>query len=143
MHLGPGLWALTVQAIAETQPPHWVYPLPPQFVYFQSNNQPEIREQNFAVLMADAQVIGAVELPDGSTPPFTVTVSLHTDEGIGLRTAIDPADGSFDLSLPSGGYKVFVHPQDEAFVGPLIEPVVVPPNGMYDLGTLTLLPRDA
>ncbi len=141
--LTSGLWALTVKPITGTLPADWVYPQPPQLVYFQPNNQPEARTQDFTVVLADATVSGAVLLPDGVTPPaFTVTVSLHSDEGVGRSVDIAP-DGSFDLTLPNGDYKVTVFPHDEGYVGPAVEPINLPVNGIVDLGTLTLLARDA
>jgi hypothetical protein len=88
-------------------------------------------------------VVGVVQMPDSSVPPFTVTVGLYNDEGVGLRTQIDPSDGSFEAALPSGSYKVAIHPTDLGYVGPAVDPIVVPQNGNFDLGTLTLLPRDA
>ena len=82
-------------------------------------------------------------MPNGGTPPFTVTVALHSDEGVGRKVTIDPADGSFELKLPNGRYKVAVHPQDPGYIGPLVEPVALPPEGTLDLGSLSLLARDA
>jgi hypothetical protein len=68
---------------------------------------------------------------------------LHNDEGIGARTIISPASGAFDVAIPSGGYNVWVTPDDTGYMGPVVEPIQVPPNTIYDLGTLTLLERDA
>ncbi|MBN2394085.1 MAG: carboxypeptidase regulatory-like domain-containing protein [Anaerolineae bacterium] len=89
-------------------------------------------------------VTGTVVLPGGGTAmlPFTVTVSLYNDEGIGARTVVSP-DGDFDVAVPNGGYKVSVTPEDPSYMGPVVEPIQVPPNGTYDLGTLTLLEKDA
>jgi hypothetical protein len=142
LNLSRGLWALTVKPITDTLPADWVYPLPPQLVYFQFNNQPESRTQNFEVIIADATVSGAVELPGGATPTFTVTVGLHSDEGVGRRVDIE-ADGTFNLTLPNGGYKVAVFSHDPNYLGPAVAPINVPVNGAYDLGALTLLARDA
>lgn len=141
--LSRGLWALTVQPISTTVPADWVYPQPPQLVWFQHNNQPESREQNFTVILSDATVTGVVELPGGGTPTFTVTVGLHSSEGVGARSDIDPLDGSFELSVPNGGYKVNIHSHDPNYLGPIVAPINVPMNGSVDLGTLTLLARDA
>jgi len=143
LKLAPGLWALTVQAVEDTAPADWAYRLPPQFVFFRHDNQPEGRTQDFEVTLADATVSGVATLPDGSTPPFTVTVALHSDEGVGRKTSIDPADGSFELKVPNGRYKVSIHPQDPGYVGPIVEPVALPPDGTLDLGSLGLLARDA
>ncbi len=82
-------------------------------------------------------------MPDGvTTPPFTVTISLHNDEGVGVHTTMNP-DGSFSLAVPNGGYKVDVHPDEPAYLGPAVDPINVAPNGTYNLGVLTLLARDA
>ncbi len=143
LNLTPGLWALTVQPLTDTVPEDWVSPAPPQLIHFQHNNDPETHVQNFSVLTADAEVIGAVEMPDGAAPPFTVTVGLHNDEGIGRRTLIDPVDGTFALTIPNGGYKVAVHPEDPGYLGPVVEPVMVEPEGVLDLGILTLVAKDA
>ncbi len=143
MNLSPGLWALTIHKITDTMPVHWVNPSPPQLVFFHFNNDPESHQQDFTMLTADATVIGEVEMPGGGAPPFTVTVGLHNGEGIGNRTEIDPADGSFSLMVPHGGYKVAVHPEDPGYLGPVVDPIPVPPNGIYDLGTLALVAKDA
>ncbi len=142
LNLGPGLWALSVHPISDTQPSTWVFPAPPQMVFFHLNDQPESRQQDFTVQTADAHVIGRVTLPDGSPPPFTVTVALYNPEGVGRHTTIG-TDGAFQIDLPSGGYRVAVHPHDPGYLGPVMEPVQVPPGGTLDLGTLQLLARDA
>lgn len=142
MRLSDGLWALTVKPISTTVPAEWVYPNPPQLVHFQHNPTPEIKQVDFTVLTADADVIGTVEMPDGSAPPFTVTVSLHNNEGIGRGGVISPT-GEFDIAVPNGGYKVWVTPEDARYLGPAIDPIRVLPNATYDLGTITLLERDA
>jgi len=149
LRLSGGLWALTVKAISTTTPSEWVYPDPPQLVHFQHNLEPERKQVDFTVLTADAHVTGAVELPGGGTAalPFTVTVSLHNDEGVGRQAVITmttgAVSGTFDIAIPNGGYKVWVTPDDPGYMGPVVEPIRVPPEGTYDLGTLTLLERDA
>ncbi|MBU0702560.1 MAG: carboxypeptidase-like regulatory domain-containing protein, partial [Chloroflexi bacterium] len=143
LDLSDGLWALTVKPISTTTPSAWVYPNPPQLVHFQHNTEPEQKQMNFVVLTADALVSGAVELPGGGAPTFTVTVSLHNDEGIGRRDVISPTSGAFEIAIPNGGYMVWVTPDDPGYMGPVVEPIQAPPNGTYDLGTLTLLERDA
>lgn len=143
LDLAPGLWALTVKKVDDTSPSDWVFPDAPLLVYFQANNDPETRTQDFTVLTADVSVSGVVAMPDGSTPPFTVTVGFYSDEGVGVKLHIDPADGSFSARLPNGGYKVVIHPEDRGYVGPVVDPITLAPNGSLDMGTLTLLPRDA
>ncbi len=147
--LSDGLWALTVKVISTTTPSEWVYSDPPQLVHFQHNTKLERKQVDFTVLTADAHVVGAVELPGGGTValPLTVTVSLHNDEGVGRQAVVNLAtgavSGTFDISVPNGGYKVWVTPDDEGYMGPVVEPVRVSPNSTYDLGMLTLLERDA
>jgi hypothetical protein len=142
IRLSEGLWELTVKPISITVPAEWVYPRPPRLVHFQHTLTPETKQIDFTVLTADANVISTVEMPDGSAPPFTVTVSLHSDEGIGRRGVISPT-GEFDVAVPNGGYKVWVTPEDVRYIGPVTDPIRVPPNDTYDLGTITLLERDA
>ncbi|MEA3339621.1 MAG: carboxypeptidase-like regulatory domain-containing protein, partial [Chloroflexota bacterium] len=143
LDLSDGLWALTVKPISTTTPSEWVYTNPPQLVHFQHNAEPEQKQVDFVVLTADALVSGTVELPGGGAPTFTVTVSLHNDEGIGRRDVISPTSGAFEIAIPNGGYKVWVTPDDPGYMGPVVELIQVPPDGTYDLGTLTLLERDA
>ena len=143
LKLAPGLWALTVQSVDDSAPADWAYTLPPQFVFFRHDNLAESREQDFEVTLADATVSGVVSMPDGSTPPFTVTVALHSDEGVGRKALIDPVDGSFELKVPNGRYKVSIHPQDPGYVGPVVEPVTLPPEEAVDLGSVSLMARDA
>lgn len=144
LHLSDGLWSLSVRPITSTIPAEWIYPHPPQLVHFQHNLEPEHKQQDFLVLTADAAVSGTVAMPDGSPPPFTVTLSLRNDEGIGLHHVVEPGgDGAFNVALPHGGYKVWVRPEVPDYLGPIVEPIQVPPETTYDLGTLTLLERSA
>ena len=142
IRLSEGLWALTVKPITDTIPAHWVYPDPPQLVYFHHNTDPESRQVDFTVLTADATVTGTVLLPTGDPPTFTVHVSLRNDEGIGRGTDI-AADGTFTISVPHGTYKVHIRSADPQYVGPSVAPISLPPNSTYDLGILYLIERDA
>jgi hypothetical protein len=112
-------------------------------VHFQHNVLPEKKIQEFIVLTADAHVTGTVLLPDGSPPTFNVTVALGNDEGIGARALIDTGSGAFDVALPHGGYKVMVKSAHPDFLGPVLEPIWVPPSSAVDLGSLHLLEKNA
>ncbi len=146
LRLSAGLWAMTVKEISATTPSNWVYPQPPQLVHFQHNTEAEGKTQNFEVVIADSEVVGRVVLPAGSlTPgsdPFSVTVALFNDEGIGRRATV-PISESFSLQVPNGSYKVVVHPHHPQYLGPVIAPITVSPGETYDLGDLTLVARDA
>jgi len=144
LHLTEGLWTLTTQPISTTIPAHWIYPYGPQIVHFEHNKRPERKTVNFTVLTADSQVTGTVVLPGGGVPPFTVTVSLRNDEGIGRAQAIDPTSGDFDIAIPHGAYKVLVHAADPGYLGPAIDPIRVPPASTYAFTSpITLLERNA
>lgn len=143
MNLTSGLWSLTVQMMTNTVPSEWVNPEAPRLVHFKFDDDPESKVEDFTVLTADATVKGRVEMPDGATPPFTVTVGLHNDEGIGLRVRVNPQDGSFEHRVANGGYKVSVRPLDRNYAGPQIDPIRVEPEGMTDLGIITLVAKDA
>jgi hypothetical protein len=143
LQLSPGLWAVTVKPVTDTTPSDWVFNLPPQFVFFRMDRLPQVENLDFTVITADASVSGVVVMPDGSPPPFTVTIGLMDNEGIGRRVETPAGDGSFDISLPNGGYKVFVNPQDAGYVGPQLDPIQLAPQGHLDLGNIPLLPRDA
>jgi hypothetical protein len=143
IHLSEGLWSLTVKPISTTLPADWIYPYGPQLVHFQHDTSNETKIVNFSVLTPDSNVVGTVEMPGGGTPPFTVTVRIQTDAGIGRSQIIDPGDGSFDIPVPHGDYKVAVLTGDPAYMGPVVPPIRVLPNSTYDLGTLTLLERNA
>jgi len=143
LNLAPGLWALTVHPITETVPANWVYRDGAQFVAFRDNLLPETKTTNFTVLLANSGITGNIQLPDASAPPFTVTVALYNNEGQGRFTQTLPGDGTFNLTLPSGGYKIAMRPASDAYLAPALDPVQLPPNDILDLGTVTLLPRDA
>lgn len=143
LDLAPGLWALHVETISTTNPSDWVYTQPAQLVYFHYDNSAETREQNFIVTLSDASVSGAISLPDGGTPPFTVIVGFYNNEGIGGRTEVLPNQGTFQLDLPNGGYEVIIHPQDDAYMGPVVNPIILSPNQNLDMGEITLLAKDA
>ena len=141
-NLAPGLWALTVKPISTTNPSQWIYPLPPQLIHFDDDLLPEGKRLDFKVLTADATVTGLVEMPDHSAPPFTVTVGLHTDEGIGVKQDID-AKGHFTFTVPHGTYNVDVrvfHPQ---FAALPVDPVYAAPLATTVIPTITLVKRDA
>jgi hypothetical protein len=143
LNLSAGLWSLTVRPVQGTTPSNWVYTFGPQWVHFQHDTSNELKHVEFRVITADSHVIGTVQMPDGSTPPFTVTVGIHTDAGIGRSQEIDPAGGSFDIPLPHGAYKVTIVAADPEYMGPPVAPIRVLPNSTNDLGTLTLLERNA
>ena len=141
LELSEGLWAISVHHQDDSDPSRWIYPYPPKLVYFQHDRHSELKTVNFTVLTADSTVIGEVKLPGGVPPPFSVTVALHRDDGVGVETNID-ASGAFTLHVPHGRYKVGVRPHDPNWAGPAIEPIFAP-SGTLDLGTITLVPRDS
>ncbi|MFQ5398925.1 MAG: hypothetical protein ACE5E7_04925 [Anaerolineae bacterium] len=144
LHLSGGLWSLTVRPTDSSTPSAWLYPNPPQLVHFDQDLTIETKTVNFQVLTADSTVIGTVKLPDGvTTPAFTVTVSLRTNEGIGRSTLIDPTDGSFSIQVPHGNYVLHIKPDDPGYAGPPPQRVHAPISDTLDLGVLTLLERDA
>ena len=143
LRLSGGLWGLTVEPTEAANPAHWVYPDPPLLVHFDDDLRPEFKNVSFTALTADATVSGLVAMPGGGTPPFTVTVALRTNEGIGRATLVDSNNGSFALQVPHGSYILHVQPHDPGYFGPLPQPVYVPANGALDVGTLTLVARDA
>jgi hypothetical protein len=143
LHLSAGLWAVTVELASDTSPRNWLCHDEAKRVEFQPDDSVESHELNFTVCPADAGVTGLVEMPDGSVPPFVVTVGLHNGEGQGGRTTIDPTSGYFKLELPHGRYDVVVHPHHDGHAGPHLEPVHLRPGQVVDLGTIILLARDA
>jgi len=142
LELSEGLWAISVHRQDDSDPSRWIYPYPPKLVFFQHDKSNEHKTINFTVLTADSTVMGEVKLPHGETPPFTVTVALHRDDGVGVETNLD-ASGAFTLHVPHGRYKVGVRPHDPNWAGPAIEPIFAPPSDTLDLGTITLIPRDS
>jgi len=146
LQLSSGLWAMTVKPISTTVPAHWVFPKPPQLVHFKYNTDSETKTQNFEVLLADSTVVGSVVLPGGTVvfpgDPFTVTVALFNNEGVGRKVDVDLGQ-AFTITVPSGGYKVVVHPHTSQYMGPVLDPILVEPNDTYNLGAIELIARDA
>lgn len=142
LRLAPGLWALSVKPVTTSVPSHWVYPRPPQLLQFDNDKKPEVKRLDFKVLTADATVVGAVELPGGGAPPFTVTVGLHTDEGVGVKQDVD-ANGRFTFSLPHHVYQVDVRVGSPEFAPPPIAPIFAAPLATTVVPTITLIARDA
>ncbi len=143
LNLTGGLWSLKVQPTDSSDPAHWLYANPPQLVHFDQDLQPESKTVDFMVLTADSHVTGFVKMPDGTTPPFTVTVSLRNNEGNGRNIHINPTDGSFDIQVPHGNYILHIQPEDPGYAGPAPQEIYAPENDTLDLGTLNLIPRDA
>lgn len=143
LHLSGGLWSLTVNHTDSSNPANWVYRQPPQLVHFDKDLQPETKTVNFEVMTADSHVSGSIEMPDGSTAPFTVTVNLHNSEGIGRRQILPPGQSDFDIQVPHGNYILRVVPHDPGYAGPPPQPVYAPENDTLAVGTLTLVAKDA
>jgi hypothetical protein len=140
--LSPGLWTVDVRPISTTVPAHWLEPNPPRLVQFDDTPLPERKIVNFVVLTADATVDGSVQLPGGDAPPFTVTVALHNDEGLGLAQPIDPS-GHFSFLVPHGVYNLDLRLASPLFAAPPLPPVHARPLTTTDLPPITLIPRDA
>jgi hypothetical protein len=140
--LSPGLWAVDVRPISTTVPAHWLEPNPPRTVQFDDTPLPERKIINFVVLTADATVNGSVQLPGGGAPPFTVTVSLHNDEGLGVSQPIDPS-GHFWFMVPHGVYNIDLRVASSLFAAPPLPPVHARPLTTTNLPPITLIPRDA
>jgi hypothetical protein len=140
--LAPGFWAVNVHPINITNPAHWVYPFPARVVEFDPNSLPERKFVNFKVLTADANVIGAVQMPDGSPPPFTVTVALHNDEGIGVAQPL--ISGHYSFNVPHGVYNLDLRVNSQLYAAPSDLPnVFARPNGTTIVPTITLIARAA
>jgi hypothetical protein len=143
MTLSPGLWAVHVRPISITSPSGWVHREPARTVRFDRSPTPEDKRIGFIVDLADAIVAGAVQLPDGSAPPFTVTARLHTDEGLGISQTVN-ASGQFSFRVPHGVYKLDLHVASRLYAAPpLNRPVIARPITPTLLPTITLLARDA
>lgn len=142
LHLSPGVWSIDVKPISTTVPHNWLDPNPPRLVQFDNTTRPEAKTINFKVITADATVIGGVELPDHSTPPFTVTVALHNDEGLGRAQDID-VNGQFAFAVPHGVYNLEVRVHDPRFAAPPLRPVPARPLTTTLVPTITLIPRNA
>lgn len=140
--LSPGLWAVDVHSITTTVPAHWFEPNPPRLVQFDDTLLPERKIINFVVLTADATVNGSVQLPGGGVPPFTVTVALHNDEGLGVAQPIDPS-GNFSFMVPHGVYNLDLRVASPLFAAPPLSPVHARPLTTTNLPPITLIPRDA
>ena len=143
MRLGGGLWSITVEPTPHSNPGDWVNPDPPQLIHFDHDLQPEFKEVDFEVLTADSTVIGTIELPDGGTPAFSVTVNLRNNEGVGRTVLMDPADGSFEVMVPHGNYVLHIQPHDPGYFGPVPQVVMAPENDTLDLGLQTLIEKDS
>jgi len=140
--LAPGLWALTVRPISTSVPLHWVYPRPPQLIHFDDTPFKETKQLDFKVLTADARVIGAVQMPGGGAPAFTVTVGLFTDQGVGVKQEVDTS-GLFTFHMPHGPYQVDVRVASPMYAAPPVEPIFAAPLTTTVIPTITLIARDA
>jgi hypothetical protein len=141
--LGPGLWAITLEPAMVSTPGDWLSADEPQQVDFRDDGQVERVELNFSVVAADAAVKGRVTMPDGSLPPFRVTIGLYNGEGFGRRVDADPATGEFKMAVPQGRYDIVVHPYHDRYLGPQLEPLILRPGQTLDLGAIALIPLDA
>ena len=88
-------------------------------------------------VISNQDLLMLLRQPQGTDPMPQTEITL--DDGRTLSANVSPVDGSFDIRLPHGGYKVWVTPHDPSYMGPKIEPIRVPPTTTVNLGTLYLL----
>ena len=122
MSLAPGLWKVKVSPISTTVPHDWYFPFESRLVEFTRTPTAEVKTLNFNVVIADANVSGQVQLPDHSAPPFTVTVLLHSDEGIGAEQKVD-GSGHFSINIPHRVYRMDLRVESPLFAAPLLQNV--------------------
>lgn len=143
LNLGQGAWAITIRPNEFLTDVNWIYTDPPQIVIFDDTTDEETKRQNFEVLTSDAVVSGTVTLPGGGVPPFTVTVGVRNNEGLGHSEMVDPSDGSFSINVPNGPYMLYVRSEDPGYAGPEATRIRVRRNSTYDAGSIELIERDS
>ncbi len=140
--LAPGFWAVSVHSISSTVPSNWLYPFPARVVEFSRTSNVERKVLNFNVLTADAYVLGAVRLPDGSIPPFSITVVLHNDEGIGV--AHELLAGQYTFQVPHGIYNLDLRVHSQLYAAPPdLHQVIARSLTATIVPTIALIARDA
>ncbi|RME82578.1 MAG: carboxypeptidase regulatory-like domain-containing protein, partial [Caldilineae bacterium] len=141
----PATWMLSAEVDAKTSPGGLKAPLPRQVTFTTSDVITVTRDFTFTLPVAETHIVGTVLVTD--TVPFVPTIPV-TVTAINLitfqraSTAIDPDNGSFDLSVPGGGlYQILVVPADLLRYLPINLPQVLVSKGeTKDLGTLYLIP---
>ena len=142
LDLTPGNWELSIAA-PEGTVPNWAYDQPPKLLSFLplTDTSEVTTTVVFTVTGTNANVIGQVREPGGLLPaPESVYVELRTSEGFGNGQVVE--DGSFNIPVVAGAYRVLVHSTDPELSGPAIAPISVAEGETLNLGTLTLRERD-
>ncbi len=142
LDLTPGNWELSIAA-PEGTVPNWAYDQPPKLLSFLplTDTSAVTATVVFTVTATNANVIGQMQEPGGLLPaPESVYVELRTSEGFGNGQVVE--DGSFNIPVVAGVYRVLVHSTDPELSGPAIAPISVAEGETLNLGTLTLRERD-
>ncbi len=146
MTVAPGVWNVTIRPISITTPSDWILTTPGQLVAFDITPTTEFKRVDFIVRPAEAIVMGTIMLPGNVPPPFPITVSMRTAEGIGVSRLLE-ASGRFSFRIPPGIYKLELQisrpPTGPLYAAPILPPINVHPITPTVIPTITLHARDA
>jgi len=135
-----GRWDVMPQADNDDD---WAYGQPPTSVIFAGDDSVESQTVNFTVMNASSTLTGSIRLPNGSVPdnPQNFWVNAHAMM-MGAGTQLGN-DGNFTLNLPAGTYMVEIFDQGQNYAVPEMAPVTINENETKNVGTITLINRDA
>lgn len=135
-----GRWDVMPQADNDDD---WAYGQPPTSAIFSNNDSIESQTVNFTVMSASSTLTGSIRLPNGSVPdnPQNFWVNAHAMM-MGAGTQLGN-DGNFTLNLPAGTYMLEIFDQGQNYAVPEMAPVTVGEDETKNVGTVTLINRDA
>ncbi len=135
-----GQWGGMVQPDSNSD---WSYNNPPTNVSFKNDTTTESQAVNFTVTRANATIAGSVRLPDGSVPgQFMFNVGVFS-MGMGGSNGQLDANGNFSINIAPGTYNIQINDFNQRYAAPEIKPVTVGENETKNVGTITLVSRDA
>lgn len=122
----------------------WSYSQPPSSISFKNDTSAESQTINFTATRASATISGSVRLPNGSTPssPQMFHVGLYS-MGMGGSSGELDSSGNFSINVAPGTYNVDINDWNQNYSAPKISPISVGENESKNVGTITLISRDA
>lgn len=137
--LPAGLWSISAVRDTNSAPYSWFNQQPPDMVRFFNDGTSESVEINYDLSPSLTEVSGFIRLPDGSTAPFDVDVTIMDRNGRGVTVVAPAHNGFFFASAADGDLTFSVHPSSSQYLPPDPVHLSLANTDQVNLGTIYLL----